>query len=275
MADENTEVQVEQKQTATEKQGAPASALSQGQGTAGAPRAPEISNKPPVTETAVTPAVETPVVETPVTETPQVETSEFPTYGDDNADAIISIMREAKVTAEEAQQFFMNAAQSLDLSKIDVNGLTAKIGKEKALAVVALAKNYYEVTMSATKAKVDAAYGVVGGKDNYDKMQMFLRAEKYKNPEVKAKAEEWNKMLDASPRMAALAVKEMVETYNKSSSNKSLNIKMVEGEKSASGSNMTTQKLTRNEYLEKMKAAQATGNRDEIARLKSQRAASY
>lgn len=280
------------KPTAIEVQGAKASDLDDGQGTGGAPKAPEAVNTPPVKEptaeekaatekkaaddkAAEDAALKTKEDEAALEDTTQEDAGpkDFAKYDDEAAQAVISVLKDAGVTPKEADSYFSKAVQSGKLEDIDVAGLTAKVGKEKASLVLIGAKDYYNRNMAATKEVVEAAYTEVGGQENYTKVRDYFRKAVETKPELESTLKEWNQMFDLNKKTALVAVKEMVKLYNEDPKNRSLQIRMVEGDTAAT-STSDGEKLSRNDYLAKVKVAQDKRDFEEVARLRAVRAAS-
>lgn len=200
--------------------------------------------------------------------------SEYMDYGDANANAVVDILREAKIPVQEAHELFKEAVETGDFSKIDAAKLTEKLGKAKADLVLLGVKTYYESATQATKKTVDAVHTEVGGKANYDKVQNWARALSDKDPAFAAKMEGLNAMFDLNTTAAVMAAKELVALYNKDGNNSSLTTKQVNADKAFTTDDSGSEYLSRNDYLAKMKEANAKNDQHEINRLRAQRAAS-
>lgn len=285
---EETEKKIDENKaakSAVEKQGADAADLSEGQGTGGAPKAPDVSNKPPVKELTAEEkkAADTAKAEAAkktgdedteeTEEAPKVK--DFGTYEDDNASSAISLLKEAGVTPDEAASYFSKAIQTGKLEDIDMQAMIKKIGKEKATAVLSLSTAFYNKNMAETQNRVKSVVAAAGGEQSFVKVRDFIRSEAQKNPELKKQAGEWIKMFDLNDKTALLAVSEMVEIYNKDPRHKSLQINMVHGDRSGTEVGVHTgETLSRGDYLAKVKVAEAKGDMQEVSRLRALRKAS-
>lgn len=204
-------------------------------------------------------------------ETP--EPTEFMVYNDDAADSAIAMLKEGGVTPTEADKFFREAIESNDLSKIDVAGLTAKLGKEKANLVVLGVTDFYNRQTAVAQASVQAVHETVGGADKWNLIKEWAVKKAESDPAFKAQMAEYSQMFDLNKAAAVAAGKEMSALYDADSNNKSLNTKMVHGDKSASTGNIGSEPLSRADYVEQLKAAHAKNDTAEVTRLNAQRLA--
>jgi len=265
--------------------GVTATDLDEGQTTQGAPKAPEIAQAPAKveektpetddknkTEETPDPAAKTEEEQPPKEgeEAPVDEKVEYVEYGDEAADAAVSMFKEAGVPAEEAAKFFQPVLDTGDISKIDLKGLTEKLGKEKATAVMALAKEYYNRQMSEAQVTVNAVLEVAGGKENFDKIAAWARAEADKNPEFAKELVAFNQMINGSTYGAKLAAMDLKKRYEAAPNNKALGNTYVHGDKSPS-IGVDLQPLSRDEYLKQVKEAQEKGDHRRVAQLRTQR----
>lgn len=275
MADENNNPNPD---AATAAQGASKENLSEGQsGTSGAPGLPEINNKPPVKElTAEEKAAkeaadkvesEKKTAEEEAAKKKEAEANEFPVYDDTAADAVTAMLKESGVTLKEADSFFAKAVETMDLNDVDVEGLTKKVGKEKADLIMIGVKDYYTRNMAETMGTVKAIHDSVGGKENYDKVAEWARNKANTDKAFAGELEQFNKMLDLNRKSAVAAITELKALYEKDPNNKTLQVKIVQGDSSAT--NLGGETLTRKEYLAKVKAAEEEGNYAEANRLRA------
>lgn len=272
--------------------GVPASVTDGGNRGDGAPSAPEVRNTPPAKEptqeekdaakaneaTAEQPTdndkAEKETTAEVDTEDAEEELTEYPSYGDPRADAVVDILREAKFPVAEANALFKEAIETGDFSKVDVAKLTEKLGKAKTDLVMLGVQAYYNDTAAKTKEIVNAAYDAVGGEANYKKVQAWARQKAEKDSAFKAEVENLNKMFDLNKTAATMAASKLAELYEQDSANSSLMRKQVHGDRAVSTPGAQGEYLGRADYLEQMKIAQAKNDTHEINRLRALRAAS-
>lgn len=298
MAEENNLAATTESVKALSVQDAPASALSEGQGTGGAPKAPVVNNTAPVKEptaeekAATEKATADKVVADKATadklaadelakteaakktdELKKVDNVEYTVYNDADADAVVKILKDSNLTVEQSRMFFTKALETRNLNDIDMAGLTKALGADKAVAVKALATQYYSRKLAAQDALAKVVYDKLGGNANFATIYNYFQTKKAADPSTVQATDEWTQMLQLNARSASIAAEQMLEAYNKDPQNSSLKITMVQGDKAAT--TISSQgKLSRTEYLAQMKVAQKSGNQDEIAKLKAIRGAS-
>lgn len=197
---------------------------------------------------------------------------EYESYEDDNANAAMSLLKESGVKATEAREFFKEAVETRDISKIDYAGIEKRIGKEKTNLLKLALTQFYNTALASVNEKVNAVFDTMGSKENWAKVNKWAKAKADTDPEFKKQVVEYNKMLDLNSKTAKAAALELKELYEADPANGSLEIVMEQGDKG--GSSEQTQYISRAEYVEQMKAAQAKGDAKEIERLRNLRTAS-
>lgn len=258
----------------------------------GAPKAPEVNNAPPPKEqtaeekaseaakTAEAQEAEKKAAEDKAEEDAEKETAEvevlqeYPDYGDANANAVVSMLQEAKVTAVEAHELFKDAIATGDFTKINMATLTEKLGKGKADLVLLGVQTYYNTTTAAVKDTVTAVHTEVGGEANYGKIQAWARAKAAKDTGFATQVEGLNAMFDLNKTAALMAARELRALYEKDSGNSSLTTKQVHGDSAATTANSGEGYISRGDYLEQLKKAHEKNDTHEINRLRSQRQSS-
>jgi len=276
--------------------GVPASVTDGGNRGDGAPQAPVVNNAPPVKEqtpeekaTAAAKVAEAEAAQLQTDKDAQAAldakkaeeeaadeaATEYVDYGDANANAVVDMLKEAKIPVAEAHALFKEAIETGDFSKIDVSKLTEKLGQAKATLVLNGVQTYYNTVTANTKKTVEAVYQEVGGEANYKKVQTWARQQAAKDPAFKAKMEGLNQMFDLNQTAAVMAARDLVAAYEKADGNSSLSRKQVHGERSFTNSESTGEYLSRADYLAKVKEAHAKGDMHAVASLRAQRAASH
>lgn len=257
----------------------------------GAPQAPVINNAPPpkepapedkakeeadkraADEAAAKEAEDKAKQEEPAKkdDQPAEELTEYPDYGDDNANAVVAILKDANIPVAEAHTLFKDAIESGDFTKINMATLTEKLGKAKADLVMLGVKSYYTNFTASVKETVTAVHNEVGGEGNFRKVQAWARAMSDKDPAFREKMDGFNQMFDLNKTAAVMAAKELASLYEKDAGNSSLIKKQVHGDRAASSNATDDAYLTRRDYLDKMKVAQDRGDVHEINRLRTLR----
>lgn len=194
---------------------------------------------------------------------------EYVTYNDPEADSIVSVLKEAGITAKESHDIFSKAIESGKLDTIDAKTLEDKLGKDKATLVLMGVKSYYTKMQGTVNEVVNTVHKEFGGKDNFEIVKTWALKVEAADPEFKKAMDDYRGMFASNPRAAALASKELLNAYKADPRNKSLVIKMVEGDSSASIS--TDETISRSDYITQLEAAQRKGNRAEVARLNAVR----
>lgn len=200
--------------------------------------------------------------------------TEYPDYGDENANAVVSLLKESNVTAHEAHELFQEAIATGDFTKIDIAKLTEKLGAAKATLVLNGIKTYYNTVTASTKETVSAVYDAVGGEANYKKVQEWARAVSAKDPAFAAEVAGLNAMFDLNKTAAVMAAKHLISMYEKDSNNSSLTRTQVHGDSAVTTADSAAPYISRQDYLTQMKEAQAKNDHVTISRLRAQRAAS-
>ncbi len=195
---------------------------------------------------------------------PTVET-EYPTYEDPAANAVVGLLKDAGVTPADATTIFGKAVETGDLTQVDLKGLTEKVGKDKATLIMYGVKEYYNTKMAVVKETVDGVYKVFGGEENFIKAREWAKDKASNDKAFQAQVAELNKLFDTSTVAAKLAAKELKAMYEGDPKNSSLSVKMQAGDAASSTSANAT--MSRADYLEQLKVAEAKGDVNEIAKL--------
>ena len=200
--------------------------------------------------------------------------TEYPDYGDANANAVVNILKEANIPVAEAHELFKDAVETGDFSKVNVATLTEKLGKAKADLVMLGVQTYYNTFTQNTKDTVDAVYKEVGGEANYTKVLQWARTKAAKDPAFAKQCEGYNQMFDLNKTAALMAAKELVHAYEQDSGNSSLTRKQVHGDAAVTTSASDGGYIGRADYLTQLKEAYAKNDTHEINRLRTLRKAS-
>lgn len=199
---------------------------------------------------------------------------EYPAYNDPDADAVVDILKEAGISAEDSNKIFFEASKTGDFTKVDRTLLEEKLGKSKANLVILGAQSYYNKTGAKVKETVSAVHAEVGGEENYKKVLDWARDKADKEPEFRTTMQDFNAMFDLNKTAAVQAAKQLTGLYEADSKNSSLTRKQVHGDSVATLPGQSADYISRADYLTKLKEADLKGNTHEVNRLNAQRKAS-
>lgn len=165
--------------------------------------------------------------------------------GHEGGDAVLGLLQNAGVTPDEAKALLFDAVTAGDLSQIDRPALEAKIGKDKAVLVMAGAKAFLAEKVSRNSQIVDALAKEAGGKDNWTKVAAWAKAGTTISDDQMG---EYILLIDAGGAQARFAASELVSAYNADSKNTTLTtqtVPVIEGDTSNTPGGRS---LTREEY---------------------------
>lgn len=187
------------------------------------------------------------------------KTGDYQVYGNDTIDSAISLLKEAKVPPLEAQAIFAKAIKSLDAKDIDIKVLTDKVGKEKATLIMAGMEKFISDYHATVGARTKAVYDTAGGKDTFETISKWAQAKEKTDAAFAGELQAYRTMIDTSPTAAKLATQELVKAYNADPLNKSLQVKMFQGDKP--GNQESVKGLSRADYIKQLKVAEAKGDK--------------
>lgn len=249
---------------------------------AGVPKAPaEPSSKAPVKEPTAEEKAKTAEAETaeaarvkaeadkPKDEAPK---EEFESYGHPGADAAVRLMKESGVTPEQADAWFAKVKVSGNAEDMNLAEMEKVLGKDKAALISTSVKAYYADTKATGQANAKAAADAVGGTENFGLVKDWALKKEKADPAFAKQLNEFRKMIEIGTAPAALAGKALQGLYEADPNNKSLSIKMVQGDSATSVD--AAGSITRADYLAQMKVAEAKGDHTEMSRLRALRTAS-
>lgn len=251
----------------------------------GIPKAPEVSNKPPVVEPtaeekaklaeaealAAKEKADKEAADKAAEEAKNKEEvqEEYVEYGHPSADAAVAMLKESGITPAESSAWFKKAAESGNIADIDYAAMEAKLGKDKATLVKTAVQDYYTSANQSIQKTANAVLEIVGGRENFDVVKVWAETRGKTDAAFASQFQEFVKMFDLGEHSARLAAKELKSLYEADPKNKSLVTQVVSGD-GVPGRD-ADKPLTRSEYLAAMKTAQEKGDNAEIARLRAQR----
>jgi hypothetical protein len=188
------------------------------------------------------------------------------------AGAAVNLLKEAGIGPNEANGYFEKALKSGDLNDVDVKGLEAKLGKDKATLVMAGVTAHYNALAEKHAASVKAVHEVFNGQKNWETVRDWAQAAEKADPKVKAQVNAIRGMLDEGGFRAEAGARELLRMYNAAPNVKGLGTaKLATGD--STGSVIGTH-LNRADYLAELKAAHGrNASRAEIQALDARRRA--
>tara|TARA_R110000851_G_scaffold25799_2_gene73941 strand:+ start:77 stop:895 length:819 start_codon:yes stop_codon:yes gene_type:complete len=139
--------------------------------------------------------------------------SGYTVYDDAASKHVISILENANVPVDTANEIFSAAVDSGDFSKIDVDKLVEAVGQEEADLALALVKTKFDANTDTIQAAQTVITDIVGDKGQQEALSVWV-TEQSKDP---AKADDFAElatMLDSGkPRQVKAAVEELYKLY--------------------------------------------------------------
>lgn len=171
------------------------------------------------------------------------------------AQAAVNLLKESGLGPNAANEFFAKAIKSGDLKDVDVAGLEAKLGKDKATLVMAGVTAHYNALKAQGEASAKAVHEVFGGADNWATVRNWAQAAEKTDPAFKSKVNDIRSLLDEGGVRAQAGARELLRLYNADPTKKGLGTsKLVTGDTTG---NVIGASLSRSAYLVELKAAHA------------------
>ena len=175
--------------------------------------------------------------------------------GNADADAAIELMEAAGMKPVEGNEIFKDALETGDLSKVRWDLLEARLGKAQARLVRTGVEAYNETEYKEQLAIRNEAFELVGGEENWSKVQKWAEASSKKDAKFASTRKEWQKALTVGGFAARAAVKAIKEAYEADPKNNSLgNTAPVRGVASPAAK-VEGAPLSRRAYFEEMQKA--------------------
>lgn len=196
-------------------------------------------------------------------EQPDEWNGEYVKLGDSAGESVINLLKEAKVSAREANLIFAEAIAGNDLTKIKWDVLEEKLGKDKAnLAKIGIT-DYYTRIYSDNVKTTEKAYEVVGGEENWKSIATWVKKAEKADPKRKAEFDEIRKGIDVGGRIAILAVNDLKSLYEADPKNNGLGVKkLTTGQRVVETTDGTP--LSRADYLTAVKEAHEKNSPKEV-----------
>lgn len=200
----------------------------------------------------------------------EADKKEYPEYEDPSANAVVNILKKAKVTPEEADEFFRAAVESGKLEDIDVDKLAEKIGKDEADLVMIGVRDYYNKQKASVDKVVDEVYKVCGGETQFATLRIWALDKEKTDKEFSGALNEYRQMLNGTPTQARLAAEALIKAYNADPKTKSLSVRMTEGDKAGS-EGLSLEYISRADYITQLTEAEKAKDQMEVYRLNARR----
>ena len=194
--------------------------------------------------------------------------------------ASLNLMKAAGLSPSEAGEFFNEALDTGDASKVDQEALAARVGKDNAELILSGVTKYSTDQSAEVLAKVNAIQEEVGGKDNWAEMVKWSKAAARADETVKAELTELQTMMNGSETQGKLAAKRMLEMYNGDKGNTTLSgakptVSAAPTPTMAAAPTPAVEPISAQQYVEKINALTSRGGQRQadMAALSKARAA--
>lgn len=165
--------------------------------------------------------------------------------GIESADAVISILKDAKVDPLLANSVFEKAMQSQDINDVRWDVLAKHLSAPQLALVKAGVKDTLEGAVRVIAETTEFAHELVGGADNWSKVVAWARAEAGKNPQWAKQYAGYKQGVDQGGPMAQLALTAVKDAYE--AQNGTVGKTVVRGEKQVARAD-EVKGITRTEY---------------------------
>ena len=169
--------------------------------------------------------------------------------GTESGNSVLGMLQESGISPADAKAILFDGINSGDPSQIDMEALTAKVGKNAANIIMTGAKNFIAEKTAHNATAITAVHEAAGSKENWDTAVTWARAN---IPE--ADLAEYRPMLDKGGAASRFAVAEIMAKYNADESNSTLapSTPRAEGTSTSAPASTAT---TRAEYVKQLELA--------------------
>jgi len=247
-----------------------------------------VDNNPDTPETPDTPAEETvkveepsqdvpkeePVVEEPAPEAdPEPEPTEEPDEPEEDTSddeeqhdhpalrQVDSMLKEAKLSDEDTEAIFAGVSDTGDMSKLDMQALVDKLGKDKAEVVKMLTESYLNTEFKAMNEIKESSYAITEGEDNFNAMRDWAREKEAADPQFAKDLLEIRQMVDSrNPRAVKAAITELFDLY-RADPETTIAAKLEVGDKTPGSAGL--EPMSRMDYINAVEKAHKNGTYDQ------------
>lgn len=188
---------------------------------------------------------------------------EYLQFDDPSANAVVSLLKEAKVPVVTANAIFAEAIKLGDISKVDWKSLESLLGADKTLLAKNGVEQYWNGALAESRAIVTDTYTQLGdgdaavGEQNWKTLKDWAQAAEKNDTtgNFKAKLNSYRKMIDLGGESRRLAVEQLKAAYDADPKTKGFGTgKITAGERTPASSG---EPLSRAEYVRLLHDAQA------------------
>jgi hypothetical protein len=181
---------------------------------------------------------------------PDVGVTKYAEFENPHAQAAVSMLKDAGVTALEANAIFNKAVESKNLADVDWSALEAKVGKDKALLIRTGVETYYNEEFKHVSATVTKGHEIVGGEANWKKIADWSNKKAASDPAYKAVEAEIRNGINQNGWLAEQSITRLKGLYEADPANSGLGVaKIIAGD---TPGNVTGTALSRADYMVEM-----------------------
>ena len=222
----------------------------------------EAVEEAPAEETAEAPAEETPAEEPAA----DLDTKVWGDTGSEVGNSVLGMLSDAGLTTDEAKVLLFDGVQSGDPSQIDMEALTAKVGKNAANIIMSGAKTFIAENSAKNAVIISEVHTAAGSESNWEAVSAWA-ADNVSESDLN----EYRPMIDKGGAAARFAVSELMASYNKDSKNSTLGAAAPRAEPTSVSPPASTA-ITRAEYVAALEKAHRSGaSQKEIATIQANR----
>jgi hypothetical protein len=195
-----------------------------------------------------------------------LDTSVWGDTGSEVGNSVLGMLQDSGLSTEEAKALLYDGISSGDASKIDMEALTAKVGKNAANIIVSGAKSFIAENAEKNTAIISEVHTTAGSKENWDAVSKWAV-----DNVSESDLEEYRPMIDKGGAAARFAVSELMSSYNKDSNNSTISATTPRAE-ATSVSPPASTAISRAEYVAALTKAHRNGaSPKEIATIQANR----
>lgn len=195
-----------------------------------------------------------------------LDTSVWGDTGSEVGNSVLGMLQDAGLSTDEAKALLFDGVQAGDASQIDMEALTAKVGKNAANIIMSGTKTFIAENAVKNTAIINDVYGAAGSKENWEAVSAWATT----NVSESA-LEEYRPMIDKGGAAARFAVSELMASYNKDGNNSTLAAATPRAEPTSVSPPASTA-ITRAEYVAALTKAHRNGaSPREIATIQANR----
>lgn len=180
---------------------------------------------------------------------------QFVVTNNEHADAVIELLKESGVKPVEANEFFKNAIETGDLTKIRWDLIEARLGSAKTKLARAGVEAYYNGEYKQQMETQTYAFEKVGGEEGWNTLKTWINKQEKSDPKIAAIADSARKSIAQGGWAAQRAIDGLKELYEADPKNGSLGNKPLERGKSDPAQKQTGDPLSRRAYYEAVQKA--------------------